>query len=44
VRERLADVSWDEAAHDVRPFIERIADVELLTLENVNRLLGEREG
>lgn len=40
VRGRLAEVSWDEAVRDVRPFIEREGEVDLLSWENVNRVLG----
>ena len=38
---RLDALAWDRVAADVRPFLEREADVELLTRENAVRLLSE---
>jgi hypothetical protein len=40
VRERLQNASWDQVIADVRPFLETSAEVELLTLENLMRVLG----
>lgn len=40
VRCRLDEVNWDEAVRDVRPFIEQSGEVELLTKENVAKLLA----
>ena len=37
--ERLASVDWRKAVEDVRPFIERIADLRMMTKENVLKLL-----
>ena len=42
IRRRLDALAWDRVAADVRPFLEREADVELLTRENAVRLLSER--
>ena len=42
IRRRLDALAWDRVAADVRPFLEREADVELLTRENAIRLLSER--
>lgn len=39
VRQRLEQINWGEALADVRPFIERPAEAELLTLDNLRRLL-----
>jgi predicted nucleotidyltransferase component of viral defense system len=43
VRDRLQALAWDHVLADVRPFLEPSADLGLLTLENVQRVLGERE-
>ena len=40
---RLEEIDWKRAAEDVRPFIERAADLDLLTKENVLKLLKMRE-
>jgi hypothetical protein len=40
VRNRLQTVTWDQAVSDVRPFLETGADPNLLTQENMLRLLG----
>jgi hypothetical protein len=32
---------WDRVAADVRPFLERGGDLDLLTRENLIRVLGE---
>jgi len=40
VRERLRALAWDQVAADVRPFLEPGADPDLLTLENLLRVLG----
>ena len=39
VRQRLQTVSWDNAVADVRPFLETGADTNLLTVENLSRVL-----
>jgi len=39
VRRRLQAISWDRVVADVRPFLELSADLALLTLENVMRVL-----
>lgn len=40
VAERLNKVKWDRAVEDVRPFLERQADLKFLTKENCLRLLS----
>lgn len=40
VRERLQAVTWDRVVADVRPFLEPSADLGLLTLENLQRVVG----
>jgi len=42
VWQRLAALPWDRVVDDVRPFLEREADVALLTKENLARVLGIR--
>ena len=42
VLRRLNALAWDRVAADVRPFLERAEDVDLLTRENTVRLLSER--
>lgn len=39
VRDRLETVAWDRVGDDVRPFLEPEANSDLLTLENLSRLL-----
>jgi hypothetical protein len=39
---RLADTDWDHVQADVRPFLEQSAEADLLTHENMQRLLAER--
>lgn len=39
VAKRLDNVKWDRAVEDVRPFLERSADLSLLTKDNCRRLL-----
>ena len=41
VAARIDVLDWDRAVADVRPFLERTADVESLTKENATRLLTE---
>lgn len=41
VWKRLEQVDWKNVAADVRPFLERPAEVELLTKANLERLLGK---
>jgi len=43
VTKRLDKLKWDRAVEDVRPFLERAADLSLLTKENCRRLLLSRE-
>ncbi len=40
VRKCLLDLKWDRIVEDVRPFLEPTADVNLMTRENLLRLLG----
>lgn len=40
--EKLAAIDWRRALEDVRPFIERTADLKLLTRENVLHLLKSK--
>ncbi len=40
VRERLQAADWAQAVADVRPFLESSAEADLLTLENLARVLG----
>jgi len=40
IRNRLQTVAWDRVADDVRPFLEPSANPDLLTPENVMRVLG----
>ena len=39
VKERLSKLAWERVMADVRPFVEREADLTLLTLDNVLRVL-----
>jgi hypothetical protein len=39
VRDRLHTLAWDRVVNDVRPFLEPGAHLQLLTLENVLRVL-----
>jgi len=41
VADRLQGVTWNDVVRDVRPFLEPSAHVELLTMENVLRVLGK---
>jgi hypothetical protein len=41
VRKRLETIDWQPAVNDVRPFLEPGADPNLLTRENLLRLLGK---
>jgi hypothetical protein len=40
VRDRLRTLAWDRVVADVRPFLEPSADLDILTFENVMRVLG----
>ena len=40
VRRRLQTLAWEQVVSDVRPFLEPSANLDLLTLENVMRVLG----
>jgi hypothetical protein len=42
VQRRLTQLHWSKALVDVRPFLERPAEIDLLTLENLSRLLVAR--
>ena len=37
---RLSAIDWQQAVADVRPFIERSEELEMLTLPNLKKLLG----
>jgi hypothetical protein len=39
VMERLAGIDWPSATQDVRPFLERPAEIDLISEENCRRLL-----
>lgn len=39
VRTRLLTLRWDQVQADVNPFLERSADLQLLTLENLLRVV-----
>ena len=41
VRERLRLLDWNDIQADVRPFVEPGFDLSLLTLANLERVLGE---
>lgn len=41
VSKRLKRLNWDAVASDVRPFVEQGFDMNLLSLENLERVLGE---
>ncbi len=41
VRKRLAAIDWPRVVNDVRPFLEPSADPNLLTQENLRRVLGD---
>jgi predicted nucleotidyltransferase component of viral defense system len=41
VSKRLKRLNWDAVASDVRPFVEQGFDIKLLSLENLERVLGE---
>ncbi len=40
VRDRLQTLDWERVVADVRPFLEPVANLDLLTPENVMRVLG----
>jgi hypothetical protein len=40
-RERIDAISWDYLLSDIRPFIQADQDIELLTKENLVKLLSE---
>ena len=42
VAERLEALNWERAVPDVRPFLERQDDIDLVTRDNALRLLGKR--
>ena len=44
IYERLKALDWKAALADVRPFLERPAEIDLVTLENLARLLHQGEG
>jgi hypothetical protein len=41
IYERLKTLDWKKALADVRPFLERPAEVDLLTIETLGRLLHQ---
>jgi len=41
--QRLKDINWERAVEDTRPFIEKPSDLELLTKENVLKILKSRQ-
>jgi len=41
VGDRLGELDWSRVQSDVRPFLEPAADIELLTLANLENLLGD---
>ena len=43
VFDRLKSLDWSTALSDVRPFLERPEQIELLTLENMRRLLQQED-
>jgi predicted nucleotidyltransferase component of viral defense system len=43
VQERLRQLDWSKALVDIRPFLERSAEINLLTLENLSGLLTTRK-
>jgi hypothetical protein len=43
IYKRLQTLDWKAALADVRPFLERSKEIELLTLENLARLLYQSE-
>jgi len=40
IRKRLKDLNWDRVVDDVAPFLEKEAELELLTLDNIKSLLN----
>ncbi len=40
--DQVKTISWSKVVEDVRPFIERVSDLELLTKENIINLLKSR--
>jgi hypothetical protein len=40
---RLKNLDWKAALADVRPFLERPGEIDLLTIENLGRLLHQTE-
>jgi len=40
VRARLQEAAWDQVVADVRPFLEPSANLDLLTPDNLMRVLG----
>jgi len=41
VRKRFKTIEWQRVVNDVRPFLERSGDANLLTQENLLRVLGK---
>ena len=39
IYDRLKALDWKAALADVRPFLEKPGEIDLMTLENLNRLL-----
>ena len=42
IDDKLATIDWDRAVEDVRPFIERPSDLDILTKENMHKLLRSK--
>ena len=43
VQQRLTALDWKKIPSDIQPFLERSSEIELLTLENLSRLLAARK-
>jgi len=42
VREKIESISWEQAREDVRPFLASQLEIDLLTKENLIRLLKQK--
>ena len=42
MEKRITEIDWPKAVADVKPFVERIADLDMLTKEEIVRLLRRR--
>ncbi|MFC2161205.1 nucleotidyl transferase AbiEii/AbiGii toxin family protein [Acidobacteriota bacterium] len=43
IEKKVATLDWDRAINDVHPFIERTSDLNMLTRENIQKLLRSRK-